>query len=171
MWASARARRVGGNCSLTAKPVDGLQPPHRPPPHRPPPHRPPPHRPPPHRPPPHRPHQAGIVTKDREADGLHPRAGSLEDTAPPQRRKSVASRHRRRQVHRRGRQQRSRQNQRRLIRPHHPKSGIARGIPEPAPEDGNQAGTDHARQPRLRMRRGLELRPENRTVTPSCQQS
>ena len=50
---------------------------------------------------------------------------TLIRAAPPQRCKSVATRHRRRQIHRRGRQQRSRQNQRRLIRPRHPKSGIA----------------------------------------------
>lgn len=78
-----------------------------------------------HRPPSHRANEGRSVAENREADGVHPRARSIEEMATPERRKSVASRHQRRQIHRRRRQQRCRQNQRRLITPRHPKSGIA----------------------------------------------
>ena len=65
-----------------------------------------------------------LSQKNRDADGLHPRAGCGEEMTPPEGCKSGATRHRRRQIQQWARRLRSRQNQRRLIRPRHPKSGI-----------------------------------------------
>ena len=60
--------------------------------------------------------------------------------------KSGATRHRRRQIHQWGRRLRSSQNQRRLIRPRHPKSGIAPGdvdrITDFASQDSLQLKSD-----------------------------
>ena len=78
----------------------------------------------------HRAPKAGTVAKDREADGLHPGSGCGAEMTPPERCESGATRHRRRQIHQWGRRLRSRQNQRRLIRPRHPKSGIGHRPPE-----------------------------------------
>ena len=46
-----------------------------------------------HRPPPNRPHKGCPVTEDGQADGLHPDTRGIEELAPPQRRKSVATHH------------------------------------------------------------------------------
>lgn len=49
---------------------------------------------------PNRPHQGRAVAEDREPDGLHPGPGRIEEVAQAQRHKPVATRHRRRQIHR-----------------------------------------------------------------------
>ena len=87
-----------------------------------------------------------LVVENRKADGLHPHTRGIKDMAPPQQGKSGATRHPGRQIHRWGRQQQSRQNQRRMIRPRHPKSGIARrSVPQTtASQDRTRSPTNRA---------------------------
>ena len=88
-----------------------------------------------HRSAPNHTNKGRAVAENGEADGLQAHSGRSKDLAPTEERKPVAFGHRRHHIHGRRRHAQHR-NPRRLIRPRHPDSSIARknplaGQPEP----------------------------------------